>query len=55
MQACALMTESKFSLLIVDSATNLYITDYSSRGELSTRQMSLAKFLRNLQKIADEH
>ena len=55
MQACALMTESKFSLLIVDSATNLYRTDYSGRGELSARQMSLAKFLRNLQKIADEH
>ena len=55
MQACALMTESKFSLLIVDSATNLYRTDYSGKGELSARQMSLAKFLRNLQKIADEH
>ena len=55
MQACALMTESKFSLLIVDSVTNLYRTDYSSRGELSARQMSLVKFLRNLQKIADEH
>ena len=55
MQACALMTESKFALLIVDSATNLYRTDYSGRGELSARQMSLAKFLRNLQKIADEH
>ena len=55
MQACALMTESKFSLLIVDSATNLYRTDYSGRGELSARQMSLSKFLRNLQKIADEH
>ena len=49
------MTESKLSLLIVDSATNLYRTDYSGRGELSARQMSLAKFLRNLQKIADEH
>jgi DNA repair protein RAD51 len=55
LQACALMSESKFALLIVDSATNLYRTDYSGRGELSARQMSLAKFLRNLQKIADEH
>ena len=54
-QVCALMCEQKFSLLIVDSATALYRTDYSGRGELSNRQMSLAKFLRNLQKIADEH
>ena len=49
------MCEHKFSLLIVDSATALFRTDYSGRGELSNRQMSLAKFLRNLQKIADEH
>ena len=55
MQACALMTESKFSLLIVGSATNLYRTDYSGRGELNARHLSLAKFLRNVQKIADEH
>ena len=54
-QVCALMCEHKFSLLIVDSATALYRTDYSGRAELSNRQMSLAKFLRNLQKIADEH
>jgi len=54
-QVCALMAESKFALLIVDSATALYRTDYNGRGELSARQMSLAKFLRNLQKIADEH
>ena len=46
------MTESKLSLLIVDSATNLYRIDYSGRGKISARHMSLAKFLRNLQKIA---
>ena len=55
LQACGLMAESKFALLVVDSATALYRTDFSGRGELSARQMSLAKFLRNLQKIADEH
>ena len=55
MQVCALMCEHKFSLLIVDSATALFRTDYSGRGELSNRQTVLAKFLRNLQKIADEH
>eukprot|EP00350_Pseudokeronopsis_sp_OXSARD2_P001872 CAMPEP_0170547156 /NCGR_PEP_ID=MMETSP0211-20121228/5501_1 /TAXON_ID=311385 /ORGANISM="Pseudokeronopsis sp., Strain OXSARD2" /LENGTH=118 /DNA_ID=CAMNT_0010852005 /DNA_START=602 /DNA_END=955 /DNA_ORIENTATION=+ len=40
--------------MVIDSATALYRTDYSGRGELSARQMSLAKFLRNLQRIADE-
>lgn len=54
-QVCALMAESKYAILIVDSATALYRTDYNGRGELSARQMGLAKFLRNLQKIADEH
>ena len=54
LQACGLMAENRFSLLIVDSATALYRTDFSGRGELSARQMSLGKFLRNLQKLADE-
>ena len=45
-QAAALMCENRFGLLVVDSATALYRTDYSGRGELSARQMSLAKFLR---------
>ncbi|XP_046750986.1 DNA repair protein RAD51 homolog 1 [Diprion similis] len=54
-QACAMMTESRYALLIVDSATGLYRTDYSGRGELSARQMHLARFLRMLLRIADEH
>lgn len=40
--------------MVIDSATGLYRTDYSGRGELSARQMHLAKFLRTLQRIADE-
>jgi DNA repair protein RAD51 len=48
------MCDKKFALMIVDSATNLYRTDFSGRGELSARQMSLAKFLRHLQRMADE-
>nr|GEZ46574.1 DNA repair protein RAD51 homolog [Tanacetum cinerariifolium] len=43
-----------FALMIVDSETTLYRTDFSGRGELSARQMHLAKFLRSLQKLADE-
>lgn len=48
------MSENRFALMIVDSATALYRTDFSGRGELSARQMHLAKFLRTLQRIADE-
>ncbi|MCJ1441282.1 MAG: recombinase rad51 [Stictis urceolatum] len=53
-QACQMMTETRFSLLIVDSATSLYRTDFSGRGELSNRQVHLAKFMRTLQRLADE-
>ncbi|KAJ2006001.1 recombinase rad51 [Coemansia thaxteri] len=53
-QASMLMTEARFSLLVVDSATSLYRTDYSGRGELSARQMHLARFLRMLLRLADE-
>jgi hypothetical protein len=44
----------RYALLIVDSATALYRTDYSGRGELSARQMHLARFLRFLLRLADE-
>ncbi|KAK4058360.1 RecA recombinase Rhp51 [Microbotryomycetes sp. JL221] len=53
-QAGGLMAESRFSLMIVDSVTALYRTDFSGRGELSARQMHLAKFLRHLLRLADE-
>ena len=35
--AGALMSDSRYALLVVDSATALYRTDYSGRGELSER------------------
>lgn len=44
----------RYALVIVDSATALYRTDYSGRGELSARQMHLARFLRMLLRITDE-
>ena len=53
-EATQMMTQSRFSLLIVDSATSLYRTDFSGRGELNARQMHLARFMRQLQRIADE-
>ena len=54
-EASALMAESRYALLIVDSATALFRTDYTGRGELSARQQSLAQFLRGLQMLADEY
>ncbi|KXT17748.1 hypothetical protein AC579_3620 [Pseudocercospora musae] len=53
-QAAQMMTETRFSLLVVDSATALYRTDFMGRGELSNRQTHLAKFMRILQRLADE-
>nr|QDO16239.1 DNA repair protein RAD51 [Lingulodinium polyedra] len=47
--------ESRYALLIVDSATSLFRTDYSGLHELSERQRALNGFLRKLQRIADEH
>ena len=49
-----LLSFCRYSLLVVDSATALYRTDYSGRGELSARQMHLARFLRTLLRLADE-
>ncbi len=53
-QAAAMMCESRYALIVIDSATALYRTDYSGRGELSARQMHLARFLRMLLRLADE-
>ena len=49
-----LLPHFRFCLLIVDSCTALYRTDFSGRGELSSRQNHLGKFLRTLQRLADE-
>eukprot|EP00397_Hematodinium_sp_SG-2012_P036929 GEMP01039935.1.p1 GENE.GEMP01039935.1~~GEMP01039935.1.p1 ORF type:complete len:368 (+),score=49.64 GEMP01039935.1:81-1184(+) len=53
-EAAALMSTTRFGLLIVDSATNLYRTEYRGRGELADRQQHLAVFLRGIQRLADE-
>lgn len=52
-EATAMMAESRFALVIVDSATALYRSEYLGRGELANRQMHLCQFLRSLQRIAD--
>ncbi|CAB4065770.1 RAD51 [Lepeophtheirus salmonis] len=51
-QASALMAESRYALIIVDSSTALYRADYSGRGELNARQIHLARFLRILHLVA---
>ncbi len=53
-QAAGLMSEHRYALLVVDSATALFRTDYTGRGELADRQQKLARFLRRLQRLADE-
>lgn len=53
-QACALMAETRYALLVVDSATALYRTDFQGRGELAARQQHMGQFLRYLQRMADE-
>ncbi|AFM99344.1 DNA repair protein Rad51 [Encephalitozoon hellem ATCC 50504] len=52
-KASAMMSESKYSVLIIDSATALYRTDFSGRGELGARQLHLAKYLRSLVNLAE--
>jgi len=52
--AAAIMSQDRYALIVVDSATALYRTDYSGRGELSERQMQLAQFLRQLTRLAEE-
>jgi DNA repair protein RAD51 len=41
-------------VLIVDSATALYRSEFEGRAELSARQTHLGRFLRGLQRLADE-
>lgn len=54
MGAASMMADSRFALVIVDSATALYRSEFMGRGELAARQICLGRFLRSLQKIADE-
>ncbi|CAM6023005.1 unnamed protein product [Sphagnum balticum] len=49
-----MMADTRFVLVVVDIATTLYRSDYIGHAELASRQMHLGRFLRGLQKIADE-
>ncbi len=52
--AAVVMAQYCYALLVVDSATALYRTDYTGRGELSERQMQMGQFLRQLTRLAEE-
>lgn len=52
--AAGKMCEDEFRLLIIDSLTALFRTDYSGRGELSERQQKLGIMMAALARIADE-
>merc|ERR1712118_181356 len=52
--AAGILAESRFSLIIVDSATSLYRSEFIGRSELNARQNHLGRFLRALQRLADE-
>lgn len=52
--AAAIMSQDRYALIVVDSATALFRTDYMGRGELSERQMQMAQFLRQLTRLAEE-
>lgn len=52
--AAGMMADSRFALVVVDSATALYRSEFNGRGELAARQIHLGKFLRALTKLADE-
>ncbi len=52
--AAGMMAESRFALVVVDSATALYRSEFNGRGELAARQIQLGRFLRALARLADE-
>mgnify|MGYP000297469671 CR=1 FL=1 len=52
--AAALMSRHRYAVMVVDSATALFRTDFTGRGELAERQQKLAQFMRQLAKLADE-
>lgn len=52
-QAGEMIKEKNIKLLIVDSITGQFRTDYSGRGELATRQQKLNKHVKALQNLSE--
>jgi DNA repair protein RAD51 len=51
-QAGELMAHDRYALIIVDSVTSLFRTDFNGRGQLADRQQRLGSFLRDLHSLA---
>lgn len=52
-RAGELIKEKNIKLLIVDSVTSLFRSDYLGRGELATRQQKLNRHLHTLQRLSE--
>jgi DNA repair protein RAD51 len=52
--AASMMAESRFALVVVDSCTGLYRSEFNGRGQLSDRQVHLGRFMRALTRLAEE-
>jgi len=52
-EAAQMMTSSHYALVVVDSATALFRSEYVGRGELAVRQQTLGTFLRRLLQLCD--
>jgi len=54
-KANEIIEEKKIKLIVVDSLTSHFRSDYIGRGELAPRQQKLNKHLHTLQKLADSY
>jgi DNA repair protein RadA len=52
-KAGEIIREKNIKLLVVDSVTSLFRSDYLGRGELATRQQKLNRHLHTLQRLAE--
>ncbi len=50
-----LLEKKKVRLLVIDSLTGLFRSDYTGRGELAARQQKLNRHLHDLQRLSDIH
>ena len=50
-----IIKKNKIGLVVIDSLTSQFRSDYTGRGTLATRQQKLNKHLHTLQRIADVH
>mmetsp|Transcript_318 Transcript_318/g.581 ORF Transcript_318/g.581 Transcript_318/m.581 type:complete len:344 (+) Transcript_318:27-1058(+) len=54
-QCSELLCTGEYALLIVDSLTGKFRSEYSGRGELSVRQINISKHMNKLKTLANEY